>query len=178
MKSKRESIVIKTSILSILANLVLVGFKATVGFMSNSIAIITDKTLRRRYDELLEEIHIHGGNSMGFIAAAAAYAHGRPWLEALLKQVEDNDALLRRELAVTLPEAIISPLEGTYLSWVDLGAYVRPEEIKTAMEELCGLALDYGTQFGGDAPCHIRVNLATSTEIISEAALRRARLKK
>lgn len=42
MKSKRESTVIKTSILSILANLVLVGFKATVGFMSNSIAIITD----------------------------------------------------------------------------------------------------------------------------------------
>jgi len=41
-KSKRESTVIKTSILSILANLVLVGFKATVGFMSNSIAIITD----------------------------------------------------------------------------------------------------------------------------------------
>ena len=146
--------------------------------LQNSIAIIPDKTLRRRYDELLEEIHIHGGNSMGFIAAAAAYAHGRPWLEALLKQVEDNDALLRRELAVTLPEAIISPLEGTYLSWVDLGAYVKPEEIKTAMEELCGLALDYGTQFGGDAPCHIRVNLATSTEIISEAALRLARLKK
>ena len=41
-KPKRESTVIKTSILSILANLVLVGFKAAVGFISNSIAIITD----------------------------------------------------------------------------------------------------------------------------------------
>ena len=55
---------------------------------------------------------------------------------------------------------------------------VKPEEIKTDMEELCGLALDYGTQFGGDAPCHIRVNLATSREIIAEAARRLARLKK
>lgn len=42
MKSKRESTVVKTSIISILANFVLVGFKAAVGFMSNSIAIITD----------------------------------------------------------------------------------------------------------------------------------------
>ena len=42
MKNRREQTVVKTSIISILANLVLVGFKATVGFMSNSIAIITD----------------------------------------------------------------------------------------------------------------------------------------
>ena len=146
--------------------------------LQNSIAIVPDETLRRRYDALLEEIHIHGGNSLGFVAAAAAYSGGRPWLEAVLKQVEENDALLRRELAVSLPETIISPLEGTYLSWVDLGAYVKPEDIKTDMEELCGLALDYGTQFGGDAPCHIRVNLATSGEIIAEAARRLARLKK
>ena len=42
MKTNRESTVVRTSIISILANLVLVAFKAAVGFMSNSIAIITD----------------------------------------------------------------------------------------------------------------------------------------
>lgn len=42
MKTNRESTVVRTSITSILANLVLVAFKAAVGFMSNSIAIITD----------------------------------------------------------------------------------------------------------------------------------------
>ena len=42
MNNKREKIVVRTSIVSICANLVLVGFKATVGFFSNSIAIITD----------------------------------------------------------------------------------------------------------------------------------------
>ncbi|MBR2839892.1 cation transporter [Candidatus Saccharibacteria bacterium] len=42
MKSKREKIVVKTSVIGILANLVLVGFKAAVGVLSNSIAIITD----------------------------------------------------------------------------------------------------------------------------------------
>lgn len=42
MKPHREKIVVKTSLISICANLLLVGFKATVGFLSNSIAIITD----------------------------------------------------------------------------------------------------------------------------------------
>lgn len=42
MKNNREKIVIKTSVLSICANLVLVAFKAAVGFLSNSIAIISD----------------------------------------------------------------------------------------------------------------------------------------
>ena len=42
MKNDRETTVIRTSIISILANIVLAGFKAFVGFLSNSIAIISD----------------------------------------------------------------------------------------------------------------------------------------
>ena len=42
MKDDREKIVIRTSILSILANIVLAGFKAFIGIVSNSIAIISD----------------------------------------------------------------------------------------------------------------------------------------
>ena len=42
MKNNRGKTIVKTSIISICANLMLVGFKATVGLLSNSIAIITD----------------------------------------------------------------------------------------------------------------------------------------
>lgn len=42
MDNKREKIVVRTSIISILANIVLAGFKAFVGFFANSIAIISD----------------------------------------------------------------------------------------------------------------------------------------
>lgn len=41
-KITREKIVIRTSLLGILANLLLSGFKVTVGLLSNSIAIISD----------------------------------------------------------------------------------------------------------------------------------------
>lgn len=42
MDNNREKVVIRTSIISILANIVLAGFKAFVGFLANSIAIISD----------------------------------------------------------------------------------------------------------------------------------------
>ncbi len=41
-KTSREKIVIRTSVIGILANLLLSGFKVTVGLLSNSIAIISD----------------------------------------------------------------------------------------------------------------------------------------
>lgn len=42
MKDNREKVVIKTSIISIISNIILAGFKAFVGFLANSIAIISD----------------------------------------------------------------------------------------------------------------------------------------
>ena len=68
---------------------------------------------------------------------------------------------------------VISPLEGTYLAWLDFGAYLAPDELKPFMQERCGLAFDYGEWFGGDrSGSHIRINLATSRENILEAAAR------
>ena len=42
MKDNREKTVIKTSIISIISNIILAGFKAFVGLLANSIAIISD----------------------------------------------------------------------------------------------------------------------------------------
>ena len=42
MKDNREKTVIKTSVISIISNIVLASFKAFVGFLANSIAIISD----------------------------------------------------------------------------------------------------------------------------------------
>ena len=42
MKSNREKTVIRTSVISIVANIILAVFKAVIGFLTNSIAIISD----------------------------------------------------------------------------------------------------------------------------------------
>ncbi|MFC2420049.1 MAG: cation diffusion facilitator family transporter, partial [Treponema maltophilum] len=42
MENNREKTVIKTSVISIIANIILAVFKAVIGFLTNSIAIISD----------------------------------------------------------------------------------------------------------------------------------------
>ena len=56
--------------------------------------------------------------------------------------------------------------------WIDFGAYLAPEEMEGFFQGKCRLAVDYGTLFGGNAPCCIRLNLATSRENVAEAVRR------
>ena len=54
--------------------------------------------------------------------------------------------------------------------WVDFGAYLKQEDLKTFFEDECGIALDYGEWFRGGAETLVRFNLATSRELIEKAA--------
>lgn len=47
MEKTREKVVIKTSIISIIANIILAGFKAFVGLLANSIAFISMKKTKK-----------------------------------------------------------------------------------------------------------------------------------
>ena len=77
MKNKRENIVIKTSIISICANLILVGFKMSVGFLSNSIAIISD-AINNLSDVLSSIVTIIGTKLAGKAPDKEhPYGHGR-----------------------------------------------------------------------------------------------------
>lgn len=58
-KDKREQIIVRTSIIGILGNILLVGFKATIGFIAGSISIILD-ALNNLTDVLSSVITIIG----------------------------------------------------------------------------------------------------------------------
>lgn len=131
----------------------------------NSFVVIADKMLREKWDDFTKRIRLTTGNAFGFIAAEAAYKGGWEWLESLKRQIILNDSYVRRAFAENMPGVIVSPLEGTYLVWIDLRAYVKPEETREFVQKKCRLAVDFGDWFGGDRfNGFIRMNLATSAE--------------
>lgn len=137
----------------------------------NSIVVIPNESLRKRYDDYLTRLRITGGNAFGYIAVQSAYEGGRKWLDEVLNIIEENYHLMKSILEEKLPKVWISKLEGTYLMWIDLGAYVSADEIGSVIQKDCGLAVDYGSWFGGEAyGTFIRVNLATREENIRLAA--------
>lgn len=137
----------------------------------NSIVVIPNESLRKRYDDYLTRLRITGGNAFGYIAVQSAYEGGRKWLDEVLNIIKENYHLMKSILEEKLPKVWIPKLEGTYLMWIDLGAYVSADEIESVIQKACGLAVDYGSWFGGEAyGTFIRVNLATREENIRLAA--------
>lgn len=139
----------------------------------NSIVILPDPGLRERYDAYTDRIRIKGGNSFGYVAVQSAYEGGAGWLTEVLEIIEDNYNCLKQMLEEALPKVWVAQMEGTYLMWIDLGAYLRPEEMEQVIQEKCGLAVDYGSWFGkGENETFIRVNLATKQENVRLAGER------
>ena len=141
--------------------------------LQNAFVILPDEALREKYDAFVKTVAWQSGPPVGFAAAAAAFREGAPWLNSLLDRVYDNYQTVCAEFQERLPEAVISPLEGTYLLWIDLRPCLNPEQTKFIVQEVCGLAVDYGEWFGGDAyKGFIRLNLATSHDNITLAVSR------
>ncbi|HHX93000.1 MAG TPA: pyridoxal phosphate-dependent aminotransferase [Clostridiales bacterium] len=139
--------------------------------LQNSIIIIPDPKLRARWDSFQHRLHMKGGNSIGFVAAEAAYKGGREWLDEVKEQIYSNFVYARDFLAKELPDVGVADLQGTYLMWMDFGKWLKTQEdVVTFFEEKCSIAFDYGHWFGGDKYIpFVRLNLATKREIIEKA---------
>ena len=136
----------------------------------NALAVIPNDDLRKSWDEFTRKIHVTYGNTLGYIAGTAAYRAGEAWNQAVCRQIYSNFVYLRDRLVNNYPMLRVPELEGTYLMWIDFGAYLKKEEIKPFFQEKCGLAPSYGSAFGGDSETCVRLNLATSRELIKACA--------
>ena len=145
--------------------------------LSHSIAVVPDETIRKKYDAYVKPFTGMNSNMTGYIAIEAAYRGGEEWLEGCLELLRDNAKYAEETMKAALPKIVVSPLEGTYLQWVDLGAYLKQSELKAVVQDECRIAVDWGHQFfpsesrcegdrlaveAGKADAHIRLNLATS----------------
>ncbi len=112
-------------------------------------------------------------SSLGIVASIAAYTQGDAWLAALLERLDQQRTLLATLLAEHLPAARMRPLEATYLAWIDLRAYGHQRPAELAKER--GRVWVYeGDAFHPGLSGHIRLNIATSPERLTEVVRRLA----
>ncbi|HWU21113.1 MAG TPA: aminotransferase class I/II-fold pyridoxal phosphate-dependent enzyme [Nocardioides sp.] len=110
---------------------------------------------------------------LGVVAAVAAYTDGDAWLASLVQRLGEQRDLFATLLAEHLPEARMRPLEATYLSWVDLRAYGHDDPAAVALEK-GRVRLAPGHDYHPGLTGHVRVNLATSRERLTQVAERTA----
>jgi cystathionine beta-lyase len=119
-------------------------------------------------------------NAISLAAALAAYREGGPWLDELLAYLSANNGFLSGFLASRLPEVLASPLEGSYLAWLDFRAVLEKlglddTRLEKKLEEEGRVRLSPGSGFGAEGRGWMRLNLACPRSLLEEGLERAAR---
>lgn len=134
--------------------------------------IIPNDELRSQYNTYKALVYHTDSDVIAEAAITAAYTHpeAETWLNAALTVIRENYEYLCRELLPALPKLRISPMNGTYLAWIDFGAYVMADDMHDIFENQCRIAPSFGEWFGGESyATFVRLNLATSLTNIKVA---------
>ncbi|MGY4739061.1 MalY/PatB family protein [Streptomyces sp. ATMOS53] len=123
---------------------------------------------------LLPEEVGHGPSHVGVLAHTAALREGTAWLDALLAGLDENRRLLAALLAEHLPGVVHRSGEATYLAWLDCRALGLGDDPASVFLERGRVALSSGPDFGTGGTGHVRLNLATSPELLTEGVRRMA----
>jgi cystathionine beta-lyase len=110
---------------------------------------------------------------LGVVAAVAAYTAGDPWLAALIERLDQQRTLLADLLAEHLPHARMRPLEATYMAWLDLRAYGHDDPAEVVRRG--GVRVSPGQIYWPELTGHVRLNIATSPERLTEIVRRMAK---
>ncbi|CAM5720054.1 aminotransferase class I/II-fold pyridoxal phosphate-dependent enzyme [Streptomyces violaceorubidus] len=116
----------------------------------------------------------HGPSHVGVLAHTAALRDGTGWLDAVLAGLDENRRLLTGLLAEHLPGVVHRAGEATYLAWLDCRALGLGDDPAEVFLDRGRVALSSGLPFGSGGAGHVRLNLATSPQVLTEAVRRMA----
>lgn len=114
------------------------------------------------------------GNIFALEATRAAYQHGDAWLDGLLTYLDESRKFLADLVARHLPRAVLTPMEGTYLGWLDCSAYGFTTDELMAKAAEAGVVFTGGEFFGQGGAAHLRVNIGAPRRYVEEGILRLA----
>ena len=139
-----------------------------------AIIVTQDAAMFERLNEIAPATH-YRASLLGAFASVAAFREGEPWLNKLMIQLDHNRKLVDQLVKEKLPLAKSHIPHCSYLSWIDFSEYKLEVEPATHFLEQGRVAFQPGIRFGEQWSQFLRLNFATSPEIIEEAINRAAK---
>ncbi|WP_417494938.1 MalY/PatB family protein [Maricaulis sp.] len=137
---------------------------------------IPNKNLRNQFARLYERNMFPLVNTLGMVAAEAAYTHCEKWVDAMVDYVRGNHDYFAKEVNAMTDRISVLRADSLYLSWIDcrkLG--FSAVELDRFMLTKARLWLDKGQKFGQEGHGYMRVNLGCPRSTVEES-IRRLRL--
>lgn len=134
-------------------------------------AVFGSPALAKAFARLPE--HVRGGRSaLGMAAARAAWTEGDTWLEGTLALLRRNRDRIAEFVASRWPGVRHVAPEATYLAWLDFRALDLGMEPQKFFLTQARVGLSEGPAFGEEGKGWVRLNFATSPEVLEEILLR------
>lgn len=134
--------------------------------------LVPDETVRAKISAEMERAGVRSGNLFALEGTRAAYEHGDAWLDGLMRYLDGNRQHLTELVKRELPQAVLTPLEATYLGWLDLRAYGMNCEGLMARTLKHGVQFTGGTFFGDAGDGFLRINIGCPRRNITEGIWR------
>jgi cystathionine beta-lyase len=106
---------------------------------------------------------------LGAFATVTAFEKGEPWLDSLMVQLDHNRNLVAELIAAKTPGVGYRIPHCSYLAWLDLSTFNLGEDPSAILIEKAKVAFVPGIRFGSHSAQFVRLNFATSPEILEEA---------
>ena len=139
------------------------------GLDTASVFIINPE-LRRRYFEARRKEGLSSPNMLGLKACELAYKKGAPWLDECVATLAENAAYVTNFIKTIKPEIRCSPLQATYLMWLDFRSLgLGNKELEEGLVKGARIFVDCGYHFGNGGEGFVRMNIACPLQAIAEA---------
>ena len=129
--------------------------------------------IKARINKALIDNQVCSINPFGLEAFMAAYNYGENWILQFNEYIDGNFHLMRDMMNKELPEFHFTPIEGTYLAWIDVTPTgMTSTEVTKKILDVAKVLVNDGTMYGKSGDGFIRVNLATQRSVVEEATRR------
>jgi len=139
-----------------------------------AIIVSQNAEMNSKLSKLAPAMH-YRASLLGGFATAVAFAEGGVWLDTVIAQLDHNRHLIKDLLAEKLPTVRYHIPQNSYLAWLDVESLNLGVDPSVTLIEKGRVAFNPGHAFGKQCDQYVRLNFATSPEIITEAIDRIAR---
>ena len=135
--------------------------------------IAPDDGVRAKIDRAINDNEVCDVNPFGVVASIAAYRHGGDWLTQLRDYLDGNFRFLSDWMEQHMPAFTVTPLQATYLAWIDCRATrISSSEIAEILLDRGRIMISPGNIFGQGGDGFIRLNFACPRQVLADGLRR------
>lgn len=139
--------------------------------------VCPDHKMYALIDRAINDNEVCDVNPFGVIATIEAYNNGLAWLKSLRDYLYFNYLYLRDFFVENIPACKVTPLEGTYLAWINCSATgLKASEIEEKLVNEAKVRLNKGSMYGDGGSDFLRINLACPRSVLQKVLPRIARV--